>query len=155
MASKGRLKYNGTVVYPTVSLDNLVASVSGGSASVPTLDSSGKIELAFIPDDIGGGGGGTWVPIVDLGSAATVSVAAGKAYSLSVPASTTRTIKATVTAGKVGKPAFIRIVLASGASITAQTPLILNGTLTANATNNCYVDFRGEQAILTKKDNLT
>lgn len=151
MARKARLKYNGEVFYPRASLDNLVEAVgSTASVQVPTLDSQGKIEMAFIPDGIGGGGG-TWTPIVDLGNAATVSVAAGGAYSLSVPASTTRTITAEVTAGKYGKPAFIRIILATGASITAKAPLTLNGTLTANATNDCYVTFFDTTAYLTKK----
>ena len=152
MARKARLKYNGEVFYPRASLDNLVEAVgSTASVQVPTLDSSGKIEMVYIPDGIGGGGGGTWTPIVDLGSAATVSVAAGGAYSLSVPASTARTLTASVTAGKYGKPAFIRIILASGASITAQAPLTLNGTLTAGATNDCYVTFFDTTAYLTKK----
>lgn len=152
MASKGRLKYNGTVVYPTVSLDNLVATVDGATASVPTLDNQGKIEMAFIPDGIGTG---VWTPIVDLGNTATVSVAAGGAYSLSVPASTARTITASVTAGKYGKPAFIRITLASGASIVAGANVVLSTTLTANATNNCYIYFVDAQAALVKIDNLT
>lgn len=151
MARKARLKYNGEVFYPRASLDNLVEAVgSTASVQVPTLDSQGKIEMAFIPDDIGGSGG-TWTPIVDLGNASTVSVAAGGAYSLSVPASTAITLTASVTAGKYGKPAFIRIILASGASITAEAPLTLNGTLTANATNDCYVTFFDTTAYLTKK----
>ena len=151
MARKARLKYNGEVFYPRASLDNLVEAVgSTASVQVPTLDSSGKIEMVYIPDGIGGGGGGTWTAIVDLGSAATVSVAAGGAYSLSVPASTARTLTAVTSNGQYGV-AFIRIILASGASITAKSPLTLNGTLTANATNDCYVTFFNTSAYITKK----
>lgn len=153
MASSALLKYNGVPIYPVVSLDNLVEAVgSTASVQIPTLDSSGKIEMTYIPDGIGGG---TWIPIVDLGSTATVSVAAGGAYSLSVPASTSRTINASVNSNKYGKPAFIKIVLASGASIVAGTNMTLGSTLTANATNNCYVYFVDNKATLVKIDNLS
>lgn len=95
---------------------------------------------------------GAWTSIIDLGSASSATLFAGKAYKLTVPSSCT--LAANVMSGYLGPDAYLTMVIADGATVTVVPPLHLHDTPTAGATNDCLITFRGDNAYLYV-DNVT
>jgi len=117
---------------------------SGGSGGSAHPDGSGGL-IVDVPT-------GAWTSYTDLGSASTVTLLAGQAYSLDVPESCT--ISAAVMAGYLGPDAQLTMTVANGATVTLASPLSAHDQPVAGAVNDCSIKFHGDHAYLYV-DNVT
>ena len=145
MAQNVRLKYNGGIVYPQASLDNLVRNSSSSEpVQLPVLDSDGKILSTYIPDGLGGGASKA---IISLGSAGAVTIEPGNSYIWDVKSSSI--LSANASSGMYAENAKLKINDYFDGVITGTGNAVLNGAISAGMRNECDVNFIGEHVTVT------
>ena len=93
-----------------------------------------------------------FIPIIDMGSAAAVTLQAGLAYKLTATTGTHTLSVDTLPANAQGQEAYISITTATAGTITVQAPLVLMDPIRANAVNNCRIVYRNDEARLYVDD---
>ena len=91
----------------------------------------------------GGGGGGIqlWTSVTDLGSSATATFEAGKAYKLDVTSGAHQITATTSNGTMVGANSYLTMRMKSRDTLTITPPLIEHDRLHENATNFCTLKF--------------
>lgn len=127
--------------------------VSGGNASKAITPAALNAALtggtAFIPRNVVS----AFAPIVNLGSAATVSLAAGEAYKLSAVSGDHYVTAETPPVGKYGMDAHLELFVGAATLVHVTDPLILMDALTPNAVNNCRIEYRDGTARMHVEDH--
>lgn len=136
-----------------VMLANGPEVVSGTNTSKAVTPAALKTALSggtqFIPQDVVS----SFRAVTDLGSAATVSLAAGGAYKLSALSGDHYVTVDSAPAGKYGDDAHLELFVGNAALVHALDPLILMDALTPNAVNNCRIEYRDGTARMHVEDH--
>jgi len=95
-----------------------------------------------------------WTTIINMGTAAATTIAAGLAYQINATTGSHIITVDTCPTGYVGKDAYVRLYVGATGNVVVQSPLRLATALVANAINNCKVEYRDGLATLTVTDIL-
>jgi len=93
-----------------------------------------------------------WTYMIDMGSSPATTVAAGLAYQIDCTTGSHIITVDTCPTGFIGRDTFVRLLVGETGGVVVQSPLKLASPLTANAINNCIVQYRDGEAILTLTD---
>jgi len=93
-----------------------------------------------------------WTYMIDMRSSPATTVAAGLAYQIDCTSGSHIITVDTCPTGFIGRDTFVRLLVGETGGVVVQSPLKLASPLTANAINNCVVQYRDGEAILTLTD---
>lgn len=93
-----------------------------------------------------------WTYIINMGASPATTVASGLAYEINATSGSHIITVDTIPAGYVGRDTYIRLLVGETGNVVVQSPLKLITPLTANAVNNCLVQYRDGVATMSVTD---
>ena len=93
-----------------------------------------------------------WTYIIPMGASPATTVASGLAYEINATSGSHIITVDTIPAGYVGRDTYIRLLVGETGNVVVQSPLKLITPLTANAVNNCLVQYRDGVATMSVTD---
>ena len=93
-----------------------------------------------------------WTYIINMGASPATTVASGLAYEINATSGSHIITVDTIPAGYVGRDTYIRLLVGETGNVVVQPPLKLITPLTANAVNNCLVQYRDGVATMSVTD---